>query len=490
MKKGTSVILKNNYKGGFLIDILKNNSKIFEQVPIKYAIDGNLCLVDSVKPHKDRKLFFKLLNQKKLNKIVEICLEDKVDFLIVNFWDTYFNYGALLTAYSMQELVQSYGFTTKHLDVGQRTNKECFKNSFMEDFTKNYLNVTNKLNYNKANELSKNVKGVILGSDQILRCKYINYNLHKYLLNWVDINTKKIAISASFGVNKDEFLSFGNFSQDIKETMLNALNSFDYLSCRESSGKDIYRDVFGLNSDWIFDPVFLIDKEYFNKILERATVDCSNKIVSYVLDMNDEYNDLYKYLSKKENLEIANIDNKKLKVEDWLKSIKDCKYLITDSFHGVCFALIFNKPFICIKNKNRGNARFETIIKYFNIQKNFVNSVNEIYNNNNFMSIDFLTINKKIEEKREADLQIIKKVLQENYSNNENAQLNKLTNIKFIKTQIKNKNFTSYENFKLKIKYYRCKFLANFTFGKLKKHYIEKKYCLKQKIRNNGVVGW
>ena len=63
----------------------------------------------------------------------------------------------------------------------------------------------------------------------------------------------------------------------------------------------------------------------------------------------------------------VNLYDKKDKpsVSNWLNAIKTCKFLITDSFHGVCFAIIFNKPFVCIKNQDRGGARFDTLCELF-----------------------------------------------------------------------------------------------------------------------------
>lgn len=477
-EKGTSVVLNNNKKGTYLIDILKNNSKVFKKVPIKYAIGRNPCLINSVKPHKDRKLFFKLLNKCTLKENVDICLDDKVNYLVVNFWDSEFNYGALLTSYAMQELIQSFGYIIKFLDTGIRTNADFFKDSFMQKFVNRFLNVTNKLSPIQINELSKSVKGIILGSDQVLRLHIIKFFIHYYLLNFIDNSTRKIALSASFGINKEEFLSYSEYTHDNAKLMKSALQSFDYLSCREISGKEIYKDVFNLDSDWIFDPVFLINKDKYEKILQCATIDNSNKIVSYVLDDNKEYDKLYEYLSEKENLEVEKIDRKNCLVENWLKSIKDCELLVTDSFHGVCFALIFNKPFICIRNKNRGNARFETLIEYFDIQNNFVYSIDEIYDKDFEYNVDYTRINNLISEKRTKDLEIIEKVLNENYSNNPNAKQNKIKNLKYLKSR--NSNI---ERIKLLVDYFRCYTLANFTIGIKKEHYINKKYCIKQKIK-------
>ena len=480
-EKGTSVVLINNKKGQYLLDILKSSDGKLVNVPLDIAISGNPCLVRSVYSNKDRKLFFDLLDKKSLKDVVESCLNDKVDYLIVNFWDSCFNYGALLTAYAIQELIKSYGYTCKLLDVGQRTNEQWYKNSFMENFAERFLDVTNKLNFKQCFELSQKVKGVILGSDQMLRIEYIHYNIHKYLLNWVDNNTKKIAISPSFGLSKDKYLSVLNQNQDLKDLLQSALSSFEYLSCREKSGKDIYKDIFNLKADYILDPVFLINKNNYNKITDLSKIDNSNKIVSYILDENDNYNDLYKYLQDKENTEIVKLANSNCLTEDWLKSIRDCRLLLTDSFHGACFALIFNKPFICIRNKDRGDERFQSLIDEFDIRKNFVYEINEIYQKDFDYSINYSLLNSKLKIKIESDLNIINKIFNENYSNNPYANKNKVKNKKYLK-HINNQNTKNIAN--LKLNYYRCRILANLTLGKKKQHYMRKKNLLKQQVKS------
>lgn len=56
-------------------------------------------------------------------------------------------------------------------------------------------------------------------------------------------------------------------------------------------------------------------------------------------------------------------------IEQWLRSFLDAKYIITDSYHGLLFSIIFNKPFYLIQNNYRGNARFEMIFHAFKLPR-------------------------------------------------------------------------------------------------------------------------
>ena len=58
---------------------------------------------------------------------------------------------------------------------------------------------------------------------------------------------------------------------------------------------------------------------------------------------------------------------KRISIQQWLRSFYDASYIITDSYHGLLFSIIFNKPFKLIKNEVRGNTRFESIINMLDI---------------------------------------------------------------------------------------------------------------------------
>ncbi len=398
---------------------------------------------------------------------------EKCDYLIVNFWQAA-NYGACMTAWAMQELLKSLGYDSLSLYQHNFYNMDLFKKSFSKRFGDKFLNVSQSYSYKELTKLSKNVKGVILGSDQVLRVDFISTQLYKFLLNWVDANTKKIAISPSFGIDQTEFEKSNKFTPFVKNYMTKALKSFDYLSCREVSGKDIYKNVFGLEADTIIDPVFLIDKSKYDEIISCSSVNHKNKIVCYILDDKEEYDELYKYLSKREKTECVSINNKNYEVEDWLKSIKDCKLLVTDSFHGVCFALIFNKPFVCIRNRFRGNARFDSLVTLFDLKKNFVCSVKEVINSKCDFGHD---ASKLIENQVKKNLDTIKNVLANGFSNNPQAAANKIDNQAFLRGLrflILSKRIKNY------LKYLRCKILYAICSKNKKIHYKTKKKHYKQ----------
>lgn len=476
--KGLSVLMINDKKGRNLFQKINQKFNLCKNVPLEFVLQGNPILkYSNLTDNPDRKLFFELLDKKTLKENIDVCLNDKCDYLIVNFGWSWFNYGAVLTAYALQELLKSLGFITKNLltfDIDEKVSNRNFSK-----FQEKYLNFTQNITLSEAHKLTKNVKGVILGSDQVLRCKYIkNYNYRKYLLDFVDNDCKKLAISASFGLNEDEFEK-DNDTKKYLSKMQNSLKSFDYLSTREISGINILNKYFGINADVIIDPVFLINKEKYFNLIKDSKKDFSDNVVTYVLDKNDKYFGACNYLQHKYNYNLSELDYNKDSISDWLKAIHDCKFFLTDSFHGVCFALIFNKPFICVRNAHRGDVRFKSLIDTFCVEQNFISDIDEIYAKEINPIPNYEKINEILTEEKDRCLKIIQKVLCENYSNNPMAK--KYKKILDINLTLRTNIFKYFINY---INYKKYKYLYKHGNPLKKEHYLKKLNKWKRKTKD------
>lgn len=327
-----------------------------------------------------------------------------------NFWHTRDNYGANLTAFALQCLLNNSYLVDNSLLQNDIINRKW---TFSFDFQRKYLKTTKSIDIN-CEDLNQNANTFITGSDQVFRPIYTQDKPEQYWLDFVKSTSKKIAFSASFGVNKDYFLEEN--APEVIEHMKNSLRSFDFISVREKSGVEICRDVLGVEAKWIIDPVFILKKSKFDELIKNASGKIlkqvqNDTIVSYVLDTNKEYKKAYKYLTQKYGGKVVETANSNISVESWLKSIRDCKLFVTDSFHGMCFAIIFNQPFICISNKSRGAARFESIVEMLGIENQCINSIEEIYERDCVFKVDWDVVNHRIEEERQRGLEFLKKAL-------------------------------------------------------------------------------
>ena len=88
--------------------------------------------------------------------------------------------------------------------------------------------------------------------------------------------------------------------------------------------------------------------------------------------------------------------------------------VVTNSFHGVCFSIIFNKPFICIINPEADKSRFSSIFKMLNIEDKSLNDCSKITNHDYIFSPNYNEVNSLIFKEKEKGINYLKEVLSSN----------------------------------------------------------------------------
>lgn len=218
----------------------------------------------------------------------------------------------------------------------------------------------------------------VVGSDQVWRALFCRKmkSPEFYFLNFATSEQRhnSIAYAASMGVDAWEG------TEEETEACKKLIQEFKAVSVREHSGVIICREIFGKHAEQMPDPTFLLSNEEYNQLINRKKTWTPSTpfLASYILDENIiirqnlmEYSQSLQ-ISLQHLLPHANAsqirDRFSHSVEQWLRLIRDAKYFITDSFHGCVFAIIFNKPFVCLGNKNRGSARFDSLLATFGLQ--------------------------------------------------------------------------------------------------------------------------
>lgn len=85
-----------------------------------------------------------------------------------------------------------------------------------------------------------------------------------------------------------------------------------------------------------------------------------------------------------------------LPIEQWLANLMDASLVVTDSFHGCVFSILFNKPFLAIGNKIRGLDRFISLLSQYDLERNLITNYNKKIQTLNF-NFDWEAINRKLE---------------------------------------------------------------------------------------------
>ena len=102
-------------------------------------------------------------------------------------------------------------------------------------------------------------------------------------------------------------------------------------------------------------------------------------------------------------------------VDDWLYNIQRAKFVVTDSFHGTVFSILFNKPFISIGNSKRGLARFQSLLGRFGLEDRLVQDVEfDDLLETMRRPIDYILVNSIIREERSKSIDFLIKALKEN----------------------------------------------------------------------------
>ena len=298
------------------------------------------------------------------------------------------NYGSNLTYFALAKAVEKLGYDfvfvlpPLNTEWGKEKDFPCYKDL---PFRIDQIAARFKTKKNMQ-VLNKDFDVFLLGSDQFLRPD-IALKIGRYAsLDWVKYSKKKSAYATSFGY------------EDWRSNEKPDLNRFDFFGVREQSGVDLAKHEFGIKAEWVLDPVFLCDKKYYDELAEKSKLNHKG-ITAYILDMDDEKRKIIDSF-KKPVYEIYDFENnpKRISIEDYLRAFKNSEMIITDSFHGVCFALIYHKPFIAISNVWRGVTRFSSILSLVGLSDRLVNSFDE-FSSRDFKEINWAEVDDRIAKK-------------------------------------------------------------------------------------------
>lgn len=223
--------------------------------------------------------------------------------------------------------------------------------------------------------LSYNFDAFIVGSDQVWRPDYTP-KVENYFFDFLhdDFAGKRVSYAASFGVS--DWL----YSEEETSTCERLLAKFDAVSVRESSGVDMCKNYFNIEAKHVLDPTMLLEKEDYLRIIDSTKDKHLNvQLLVYVLDTSPKIREIISNISSSKNLVAYSFPMDSLKdnsldtqkslpsVENWLHSFHTAKLVITDSFHGTVFSIIFNKPFIVLSNSERGLSRISSLLNTFHL---------------------------------------------------------------------------------------------------------------------------
>ena len=280
----------------------------------------------------------------------------------------------------------------------------------LTSFINENINMTKKVyNMKEIENIIEKDDVLIAGSDQIWSTEIMDGLSDIYTLNFKGTNNKKISYAASIGsstINEKYYKEFQN-----------KINNIDRISVREESLKsELIKIVNKKNIDVVLDPTMLLTKEQWKSLINKHEKEEKEKyIVAYTLDVNPEYIKIVNELSKKTCLRVIYFDYRNYGFDNILREgfldnpfefvncIKNAQYIVTTSFHGTVFSLLFNKKFWVIPHRTRG-ARMTDLLYKVGLNKRIVKTVEEFNKKDFDENINYNYINELLSKQREESI--------------------------------------------------------------------------------------
>lgn len=291
------------------------------------------------------------------------------------------NYGAALQAYAMQEVLKRYFENVEILDYRpDRITKEystisCYSvfsfvmtlwsaNSFVRrkkrfsQFIKKYM----QLSYINGN-VNENFEQYqtdmfILGSDQIWNPD-ITGGFDKTYFGDISCKVKPVVVSYAASIGKK------SLSDGEQEKMKEMLKKVDKISVREPEAQEIVQGITRKDVSLVVDPTILAGRQYFEKFVNE------NKgkpyVLFYSLNGYKETEAMAEKIARYDKLQLIELSGRRKPLlkknhraiydagpKEFVSYIANADYVVTDSFHGTVFSLLFHKKIITIPHKTRG----------------------------------------------------------------------------------------------------------------------------------------
>lgn len=342
------------------------------------------------------------------------------------------NHGSMLQTYALQTFIKGLSNQIDYKVINYRTsNQKKFYNIYKpssslkniiknilafkyesklknkyekyENFLRTYIFLTEE--YGEMEDLSKvKIDYLISGSDQL-------WNVRAKDFDWVYLGEfaseiKKLSYAASLG---PLLINWEEYNKSKYETLL---NQYQAISVREENSKKMLAETFNHTPEIHIDPTLLISADEWRKLTKGIEVaENEEYIFFYYLETTKEILRMVRKISKQTGLKVViakycgKVDyiNSFIKKYDtgpkeFLSLIDNAKFVISSSFHGTVFSIIFNKPFLAVNGMN--DNRISNLLTLLQLENKEVNLDNYVDRVNTVYDIDFKYANKQIEIER------------------------------------------------------------------------------------------
>lgn len=340
--------------------------------------------------------------------------------VILTFSKVY-NRGANMQCYALMKTLQKMGCEVEFLDAQLPMEKLNLKgrvfywlSHFIVAPFRREAGFKYTRKYRTYDELCKNPPKAdvfVVGSDQVWNPDITNvFDPRVYFFGYIN-KGKKVAYAASFG--KDEWTKTAHDKQIIEDC-----SHFDAISVREDSGIGICKEVFNRDDAvCVVDPTFLIKGEDVRALIKKngGTGNCKY-LFAYLLHEDEHVYSILEKISNEYGLEskggavkgglskLLNIES----VSGWLRNINNAELVVTNSFHCMAMCILLHKQFYVIPSFPGREIRMTSLLGKLGIENRYIPN-NDIVGLKKRASIDFDSVDKKLDIYRNESLKFLKK---------------------------------------------------------------------------------
>ncbi|MBW8014713.1 MAG: polysaccharide pyruvyl transferase family protein [Planctomycetes bacterium] len=350
------------------------------------------------------------------------------------------NYGAVLQAYALQQQLRKLGVDDELLDL-KRYDRLYFRefkfNKYLPSYIYNniinlsYVHKTRKRIVRFRDFVEKNIKttrsyrtseeiiddppvadAYITGSDQTFNTR-LGIKPERFL-RFGSEGTRRISYASSMGIPLVE--------EKYQDEFISAIKAYSFLSTREKSAAEYISKLCSVPCSTHLDPSLLLTKDEWSRLTSRSTLHKrampGKYILVYVLLYNPLLNDAVKKLKSQTGLDVIVINpNSRCSVKgdviirdagplEFLNLYKNAEYVLTTSFHGTCFSLIFEKKFFSFIRKT-GETRINNFLSMLNLSDRIISDVSRI----NLDEISYDHVNAILQSERARTIEYLTKAL-------------------------------------------------------------------------------
>lgn len=335
------------------------------------------------------------------------------------------NYGAFLQTFALSETLKRLGCDVKIIDlklpiISQGFIKNIFKfvlvnQRVFSNARASFLTLTTD-HYFNSSELKAKLPAMdlfIVGSDQVWNEEITKGLRDTYFFDFLPDDKKRIAYAASFGT--EEWL----YNESDTEQIKILLNKFNAISVREKSAVQYCKDKFDLETLQVLDPTLLLND--YSKITGKDIPEKNDLICfKFVVD-----NDFFEFSRKFGNISNKKVvflnNNKPIKkvnsiyfptIKKWLKTIGGASLIITDSFHGLCFSILYKRQFIVIPGNKERFIRLNSLLELLGLTNRIFYSYEEVLESDRWRDrIDYVEVYDKLEKERDSSISFLQRCI-------------------------------------------------------------------------------